>query len=502
MFTVFGIFLVLCITLLPFNFQASQFSPTAFFQEFLSFSGGVYDTTANIFLFVPFGMGLTGFLSQKRLTNPTKLKLVLVASFGLSLAVEILQIFLPERNPCFIDILTNTTGGGLGFWLFYQQQSEFFQQVLRLVKKQQQHLTLKKLGVAYVGYTSLIICGSVVLLSAAQLTNWDPAFPLAIGNEATGDRPWRGQISSVYIANRAISTPEVETLFAGENPSITLSNSLLAAYQLNGEGNYRDQTGKLPDLIWKGTPPQTPAQLSVPLSPSHWLATKTPVAPLTQKIRQTSQFTLITTIATADTSQKGPARIISVSTDPNHRNFTLGQNESQLVFRLRTPLSGDNGTDPEMGFPNVFTDTKPHRLIILYSASIFRVYVDDMQHSFVRKLTPEANLSHLLLALDTGKIHFGGFSEIVLKLMYYGVLFTPLGILLGMIASKIRRRFTSHLLILYGGIGLPAVLLEKIVAVTNGTLMSPENLLFSVVILTSSMVIIKDQVVPRFKTVR
>lgn len=492
---------VLCITLIPFDFKATQLSPTALLQEFLSFSGGIYDTVANIILFIPFGIGLTGLINPRPLTNTTKLYRVLAASCGLSCAVEILQIFLPERNPCLVDVLTNTAGGGCGFWLFYQLQGEFCKQFLRLIFKNQRHVTVKRLGAIYVGYFALIVYSSVMLLSIAHLTNWDSTFPMTIGNETTGDRPWQGSVSHVYIADRAISPSEIEKLFTGENPSTALNNSLVAVYQLNSESRYRDQTGTLPNLIWRGTPPQASTS-SASLSSSHWLTTNAPVAPMTQKIHDTSQFTIITTITTANLTQKGPARIISISGDPNNRNFTLGQQESQLVIRLRTPLSGNNGTDPEMVFPNVFTDTNPHQLIITYNASTLSVYVDTLQHTFTRKLTPEANLSRLLLALNTGEIEFDGLSQIVLKLIYYGVLFTPLGILLGMIATKLRRRFTSYLVIIYGGIVFPALLLENITAITNRTVISAENLLFSMAITAVTMVLIRDQVVPWFKAVR
>lgn len=46
--------------------------------------------------------------------------------------------------------------------------------------------------------------------------------------------------------------------------------------------------------------------------------------------------------------QSGPARIVSLSTDARHRNFTLGQEGAELVFRLRTPRTGDNGTGAEV----------------------------------------------------------------------------------------------------------------------------------------------------------
>ncbi|MBE9159639.1 hypothetical protein IQ265_22795 [Nodosilinea sp. LEGE 06152] len=47
-----------------------------------------------------------------------------------------------------------------------------------------------------------------------DLSNWDAAFRLALGNELTGDRPWLGEYHLVAIYNRALSGEEVGQNFA------------------------------------------------------------------------------------------------------------------------------------------------------------------------------------------------------------------------------------------------------------------------------------------------
>lgn len=39
--------------------------------------------------------------------------------------------------------------------------------------------------------------------------NWDPAYPLLLGNEGTGTRPWRGRLFLVALYGRALSSEEV-----------------------------------------------------------------------------------------------------------------------------------------------------------------------------------------------------------------------------------------------------------------------------------------------------
>lgn len=52
----------------------------------------------------------------------------------------------------------------------------------------------------------------------------------------------------------------------------------------------------------------------------------------------------------ANTTQAGPARIVSLSHDPRFRNFTLGQSATRFSVRLTTTTNTDNGT-PEFQTP-------------------------------------------------------------------------------------------------------------------------------------------------------
>jgi hypothetical protein len=49
--------------------------------------------------------------------------------------------------------------------------------------------------------------------SAGSLIDWDDSFALILGNEASGDRPWRGKLRMVAIHNRALTPEQVEQNF-------------------------------------------------------------------------------------------------------------------------------------------------------------------------------------------------------------------------------------------------------------------------------------------------
>ncbi len=58
----------------------------------------------------------------------------------------------------------------------------------------------------------------------------------------------------------------------------------------------------------------------------------------------TDEITVEAWVTPANTTQAGPARIVTQSLDGFNRNFTLGQNGAAYQFRLRTTTNGLNGT--------------------------------------------------------------------------------------------------------------------------------------------------------------
>ena len=80
-------------------------------------------------------------------------------------------------------------------------------------------------------------------------------------------------------------------------------------------------------------------------------------------------------ITPGDTKQGGPARIVSFSKDAYHRNFTLGQQKSTLVLRLRTTRTGINGMKPETNLCKV-SAAKAHHVIVAYSPGKLSCYLN------------------------------------------------------------------------------------------------------------------------------
>ena len=88
---------------------------------------------------------------------------------------------------------------------------------------------------------ALLISGT--LQARTRLSNWDPEYPLLIGNEQTGDRPWRGRLFALEITDAATPAASVRRFSAGE--PVVLPGAPIAAFDFNGSPPYKDASGNL-----------------------------------------------------------------------------------------------------------------------------------------------------------------------------------------------------------------------------------------------------------------
>ncbi len=469
-----SILLILVATLFPFNFTLEdKLSLSAIIGRFKQTTTFLSDQIKNVFLFLPLGFGLMCWLQRTRIGTIAKLATVVFISFNLSLLVEILQVFLPSREPTFADIFNNTFSGLLGCLCFYFWNFKIINNISILLDKNRKNFSSKQLTAIFAIYIALAFLIPIPWQSITNLSNWNLDYPLLLGNEKSGNRPWQGFISEAYIADRAISKEEVAKVFADKNGLNSIGRNLIAHYQLNDVNNYSDRTGNLPDLIWRGQPASNYDKRGVFLSEHHWLETADSAQLINQRIREANQFTIGATVASANVKQDGPARIISLSSSTTDRNFTLGQQDSHLVVRLRSPVNGENAAYMMNYVFDVFTDTKPHQILITYASSVLEVYVDKLQNS-----------------------HYFNFLEIIPKpdkILFYGIMFVPLGILLKIITTLSQTRFVFYPFV-YSGILLPAAIVEIILARDTNRTIDLANILLGILMITVTVSILRMQI--------
>lgn len=97
--------------------------------------------------------------------------------------------------------------------------------------------------------------------------------------------------------------------------------------------------------------------------------------PLFRSLVSGEGLTVEAWLSTQSVDQLGPARIVTFSQDSQHRNFTLGQENGDLVIRVRTTTTNLNGR-PNLIVPDVFRVSSVQHLVVTYDSHKMSVYVD------------------------------------------------------------------------------------------------------------------------------
>ncbi len=94
--------------------------------------------------------------------------------------------------------------------------------------------------------------------------------------------------------------------------------------------------------------------------------------------RRTSEITVEATVTPAATQGASAGRILTFSTGERDRNFTLGQEDGRLVFRLRTSSTGRNATRPQLDLAPLPAGRASH-VVVTYTPGRLAAYVDGRQ---------------------------------------------------------------------------------------------------------------------------
>ena len=112
------------------------------------------------------------------------------------------------------------------------------------------------------------------------------------------------------------------------------------------------------------------------------IASSGPATKIIQASQDTDELTVEVWVKPANLIQAGPARLVSVSANPSNRNFTIGQDTDFWIMRVRTPMTGNNGSGGGSQF-NTFSGTAETRLTHLVFTRDFletdTFYVDGVE---------------------------------------------------------------------------------------------------------------------------
>ena len=402
-------------TLAPFDFGAGA-QRGALLQDATSrLFGG--DFRRNLVLFIPFGV-LLHHEGRRRSWTPLPLTVVIAASaFLLSATIECAQAFLPSRFSSLTDVFANTVGALIGTAV----DRAWGTPVVAFASSLRMKTSPRRLAgiIAAWGAIALVLSGA--LQTQTQLSNWSVDYPLLIGNEETGDRPWRGRVLMLTLVDAPTAVASVRRFADGED--IVLPGTTIAAFDLTAGAPYTDAAGNAPELR------------AVHRAGASWLRSDGPAAILAQRLRASNAFSIRVRVASDDSNPHDVARIVSNSVSPFRRNFTLGQLGDDLIIRLRTPITGDNGVRFQMDVPDVFSTKEVRDILVTYDGATLLAALDG-GHRVSRMALGPGSAVAASIARDeiiTDQIP-------LFDIAYFGALFLPPAALIGVLGHSRRDR--------------------------------------------------------------
>ena len=450
---------VLYFALFPFDFVDQGRSSSEIVRRFSVISGSPWalrEVPANILLTIPFGFGLGGLLRSR--TSSTW-KIVLVASmcaFVLSCGVELAQSAWLLREPSVGDIVANTAGGAVGAWLWTRMASR--SRVREGLASVEAQVAWRRAWLVFgLVPAGLLVAVTIAHRTDSELAGWDQRFPIVLGNEATGNRPWHGSISRVALADRVLSHDEIARVLDGAPVSQIAPGSGLVDH------SFRDDPNVPPGWELRRTDGQlAPAFFSkgLEVGPGRWLQTDGSAAEVSRRIDAANSFTLLVDATTASPAQTGPARLVSISSDTHHTNLTLAQEGVDLVVRVRTAFTGDTGISPEFVVPGVFRNDTRRRVVVTYRPSTISVTVDRVDDTTSIALLPETVPLVATFTDEVRELRASALGNVLRQLLFATILFAPWTVWVALVAFPQRqhRRGPAVALVIVPIVSIEAVL--------------------------------------------
>jgi hypothetical protein len=241
--------------------------------------------------------------------------------------------------------------------------------------------------------------------------NWNQDFKLVIGNEVDQSEPWLGEIRQIGIHTRPFTAAQARDLSEHEG-DFSLRESLLVQYDFTKTALQRvESSGPLRSAdLSLVLPAQTnfaPDGGGILLHQPTTLLSHGTDPGIASAIMATGSFSIEAWLRALTANQQGPARIISLSDGIWTRNFMLGQENADLVFRVRNGVNGDNGMEHALRIKGVIDDSL-HHMVATYDHGVSTIFRDG------RPLAPIVDLREPFLYLGLGPSQTGRAAGILL----------------------------------------------------------------------------------------
>lgn len=347
-----------------------------------------WDIWTNVLFFLPLGLLVVLLPSVASMRSMRQMLLVAGSAALLSIGIEVTQTLLP-RQPSIADVACNLLGAILGAVLGIgirpAWKTLWVDGPARLMKNRSRHLVL------FVYWTGLCLLFCVPLPRVADFSNWDTALRLNLGNETTLSRPWQGEFHGVALYERALSHDEVRANLSAGPPTVMrtppVTEGLVARYDFSeGFGiTIHDRVGSSHPVDLRIEDPflvrwLRPQGLAI-LGSTSIASVLDSADLLLERLSAAGALSLEVWLVPADARQPGPNPFLSSSNRVDLRNFTLAQDAGNLVWWLRTPLTGLNGRKEELRTLHQPLTGALQHLVITYASRIAAMYLDGIEQA-------------------------------------------------------------------------------------------------------------------------
>jgi len=427
----------------------------------------------NILLFIPFGFGFSTQIKQRR-PFLTRVLITFCAGALLSYLIELLQLYIPERDSGWDDIFTNSIGAIVGAVLFELCGLTVLRCLRNFEKGVEAFASKRNAAMLILFYFGVWFAVSAHLQRESRLSDWSPGAYLSVGNSARGhfDTAWKGEVYDLQLWDRALPKRASQQLTAGRSGASSES-AMLADYQFSGARPAPDREHFLPDLEWVS--PATSA-IDPPAAGSGgaaWAITRAPVSALIAKIRKTSQFSVRVRCKPSRTAGVS-AVIVSVSQPNGAADMEIHQEDDSLGFWLRTPLTATR-TRPVWQAPLVwkapkmFAAGQTRDLLFSYDGATLSAAIDGHSVNVAYHLGPGLALARFMRSVNARELH--GY-----RYIFYSIVFFPAGSFIALGWSEHPERIPAHLSSAIAVLILAPLFLEILLVRVSGQSFSLENI--------------------------
>lgn len=183
-------------------------------------------------------------------------------------------------------------------------------------------------------------------------------------SQLSGDRFFDGVIDDVRLYGQVMSDSQIAELAAATEPT---PDTVPIAYDTSGYGTALDLEVEVPDNVeWL-------AGNGIEITSATRLLSLTTATKLYNALTATNELSIEVIFTPANTSQSGPARIVSYSGGASTTNVTFGQDGDEYITRLRTDTTFGNGTPSADSGPMLAGGVQEH-VIVSYDGENITMY--------------------------------------------------------------------------------------------------------------------------------